>query len=193
MIWFESMWSVIEMIVTAAWSEGARGGIRSQVWNIIDFSSCLFLVSDVCSGIGLLAMHILIFISRHGIKPIKRGIASKPLWSSESLKPPIQDIIIEEWRTKLTPSLITKGWRLGVSAGGRAGTEARLGLIMQAGLHFSTRCWVARQARALPFSSIFSIFTPILAAMPRLTSPLSWRSITHCLRIISFIKLFSPE
>ena len=39
-----------------------EGGIRSEVWNIIDFSSCLFLVCDVCSGIGLLAMHILIFI-----------------------------------------------------------------------------------------------------------------------------------
>lgn len=70
MIWFESMWSVIEMIVIVR--HGVREqGIRSEVWNIIDFSSCLFLVCDVCSGIGLLAMHILIFISRHGIEPIK--------------------------------------------------------------------------------------------------------------------------
>ena len=167
--------------------ERGSKGIRSQVWNIIDFSSCLFLVSDVCSGIGLLAMHILIFISRHGIEPIKRGLSSlKPARSSEGLKPLIQDIIREEWRTNspLSSGPGDGGWGCLIEAG----PGQRPGWAHYAGrAAFLNSVLGACQARALPFSSIFSIFTPILRAMPRLTSPLSWRSITHCLRIISLL------
>ena len=151
-------------------------GIRSEVWNIIDFSSCLFLVCDVCSGIGLLAMHILIFISRHGIEPIKnRKIENLTLGHCCMLHHcNLQDISKGRGDSRLTPGLASGDGGWGCLSRGRAGSSdweagLRLRLIMQARLHFSSQ----RQqpwARALPFFSIFSIFTPILAAMPRLTS-----------------------
>ena len=166
-------------------------GIRSEVWNIIDFSSCLFLVCDVCSGIGLLAMHILIFISRHGIKPIK---AEKQRDSHRCCIIATSKTYQGRGDSRLTPGLASGDGGWGCLSRGRAGSSdwareagLRLRLIMQARLHFSTQ----RQqpwARALPFFSIFSIFTPILAAMPRLTS-----STVHTLQTFSHRLLLSTK
>lgn len=164
-------------------------GIRSEVWNIIDFSSCLFLVCDVCSGIGLLAMHILIFISRHGIEPIKnRKIENLTLGHCSIATSKTYQ---ERGNSRLTPGLASGDGGWGCLSRGRAGSSdweagLRLRLIMQARLHFSSQ----RQqpwARALPFFSIFSIFTPILAAMPRLTSTV------HTLQTFSHRLLLSTK